>query len=394
MSDEHHSHPSIPADASASDARLARKILALAAFAWLAAFFSIRFIVVPAGGATLRWDAGWYVAVAQYGYHFAGDILQSSTVAFMPALPLVEAAVLALGVPVNVAVPLVAVACALGGIALLHDGLAARFGALRSAAACTLLMAAPFSLYFLNGYSETLYLLLLGGFFRALWKQRNLPLAALFAGLATAVRPYGLMLAIVWAVELIVQARADGADAKTIVRRLVAFGPLTISGFVASSLYFYVCFGDLLLYRNILIAWSMDPIASPGDSIAFDALTTLRMLALDVAHPLTPAQVARALAWMTPVALIAAFRRIPAAATLYSLLLFVFIIVTTGGGGNLGRHLSTELVLPLAAVALIWPASIARPSRVRIGAIVLLVIAAAIMQAEYTILYFRGAWVS
>jgi hypothetical protein len=394
MSDEHRSPPLIPADSLASDARLARTILASVACTWLGLFFSIRFIVVRAGGDALRWDAGWYVEIAKHGYGFAGDILASSTVAFMPAWPLVEAAVFSLGVPSHIAVPLIAVACALGGIAMLHDGLTARFGALRSAAACTLLMAMPFSLYFLNGYSETLYLLLLGGFFRAIWKQGNLPLAALFAGLATAVRPYGLVLAVIWIVELVLQARADGADAKSIIRRLVAFAPLTLCGFVASSLYFYLRFGDLLLYRNILIAWGMDPIASPGHSLAFDALTTVRMLAIDLAHPLTPAQLARVLAWLTPVALLAAFRRIPLAAALYSLLLFAFIVVTTGGGGNLGRHLSTELVLPLGAIAWLWPASIARPSRVRIGAIVLLVTAAAIAQAEYTILYFRGAWVS
>ena len=379
----------------ARDSLYAHLLLTAVALLWIALFFAIRFAVVAPGASPLRWDSGWYLSIAQRGYAFNGDISLSQNVAFLPALPLLERLALAIGIPAPAAVYVVCIACALGGVFLLHRALSARFAPLWSAAACSLLIASPFSLYFLNGYSESVYLLCLGAFFWALWRRNDLPLAALFAGLASGVRPYGLVLAGVWAVCVVIDARRNGRDAAWIGRRLLAYGPLCVVGFVATSLYFYAKFGDLFLYRNIMTAWSFDLLPSGAATLADRVRSTwLLISAYDVAYAKQPTHLARTIAWATPVIVIAAMRRIPLAATLYAVLLFAFLLIVAQAGADLGRHTSTNLALPLAIVALLWPPSDARPSWWRAGAIALVAIAAATMQARYMSDYFHGLWVS
>jgi hypothetical protein len=380
------------ATASARESKWAPILLAVAAVAWIATFLAIRHSVSPPGSSGLVWDADWYRMVAERGYFFSGDLAQMQGVAFMPMMPLLERIVLATGLDAPAAVYVTCFACALGGIALLYRALSARSAPLWSAVACILVIASPFSLYFLNGYSESAYLLFMGAFFWALWRRDDLPLAALFAGLATGVRPYGVVLAVVWAVAVVAEGRRDGRDAAWIVRRLLAYGPLCIVGLVATSLYFWLRFGDLFLYRNIMVAWNFDVLPS---GLVDQLRTSLRMFAaIDTSKLDDSTQCARALFWATPVIVVVAIRRVPFAATLYAALLLAFLVFVATTGADLGRHLSTNVALPLAVLALLWRPSEPRPRAWSVVLIALLVYFAEKQQIAYTIGYFQSHWIS
>jgi len=382
-------------EAPARESAYACLLLGVVTVAWVVAFFAIQHFVVAPGQPVLRWDSGWYLNVAQFGYHFDGNIARSQNVAFLPALPLLERAMLAIGLGAPLAVYVPVIGCALAGVALLYRALTARFAPLWSAAACALLIASPFSLYFLNGYSEPVYLACLGAFFWALWRRRDIALAALFAGLGSAVRPYGLVLVFVWSANVAIQAHREGRSARYIVQRLLAYGPLCVAGFVLTSLFFYWQFGDLLLYRNIMVSWYVDIIPSRANGFGDHLITVWRMMGtIDFAHGIPSTQLARIIFWSAPVVVACAARRLPLAATLYAALLFAFIVVVAETGADLGRHLSTNVALPFGLLAILWPPTEAQPTRWRATAIALAVIAAAAMQGWLAAGYFRGEWVS
>lgn len=114
-------------------------------------------------------------------------------------------------------------------------------------------MASPFSIYFLNGYSESLYLLFFGAFWWALLRRQDFALAALCAGLAGAVRPFGLVLAVVWLCALGWHAYRGRLSWRNAVLTAAIYLPLTACGLLLVSLFYYVKFGDLALYRNVMM---------------------------------------------------------------------------------------------------------------------------------------------
>jgi len=362
---------------------------------WIVTFLTIRWLVASKNHSFLYWDSAWYVSIAQSGYRFDGNVMHQQNVAFLPALPLVERLMFALKIPLPLAVDVPCITSAISGILLLYRAIAARFAPLWSATGCALIVASPFSLYFLNGYSESLYLLCFGAFFWALWSRQNPALAALFAGLASAVRPYGLLLTAIWAASLVIEGRREGKTPKEIAGRLLLYGPLCVSGFVVTSLFFYYEFGDLFLYRNIMVAWVVDTLhGSPGD-IGDHFIAVGRVLTtIDLAHLLVSTEFARLLFWSTVFVIPLVARRLPLAATLYGSLLVMFIVVNSETGADLGRHLSTNLALPLGLLALIWsPQSVfARSSQWAL--LVVVWVATMSMQAVFISRYFQAQWVS
>jgi hypothetical protein len=363
--------------------------------AWIAVFVLIRVVAILQGHPAGVWDVGWYLDIAANGYHFDGDITSAQNVAFLPGLPLLESPLLRLGLPGNLAAAIICIGAALIGIVLLRRALQAHAAPLWSAAACSLVMACPFSMYFLNGYPESLFFACLCAFLWALWTRKSDALAALFAGLSCAVRPYGILLAVVWAFCVVADAMRERKRPRDVLLRLAIFGPLCVSGLLLTSLYFYARYGDLFLYRNIMVAWGFNAVAAPHDLV--DRFATLWRALVNSNNSTDPILIGRAMFWGGLVLMPLAARRIPAALTFYALLLFAFVLATTESGANLGRHLSTNLALPLGILSLIWSprsAGESLPTRMQILAISLIWIAAITAQVFLIGSFSHKLWVS
>ena len=142
-----------------------------------------------------RWDALWYMQIAQNGYH-SGD----NTVAFFPAYPglvhlvgglfRADYALAALVVSVAVLVPALALLLRLGA-PLVGEGAARR--------AVVLTMLFPTAFFFLAPYTEALFLLVTVGAFWAM-SRRHWGLAGVCGLLAGLTRAQGalLLLPMVW----------------------------------------------------------------------------------------------------------------------------------------------------------------------------------------------------
>lgn len=383
-----------------SDIVRARRLFACALFIWVIAFLAVRCYVLAHGGTPLRWDAGWYVDVALRGYYFDGDITRQQNVAFLPAYPYALRLFVALGLQASTAVLLMCISCSIAGAILLFRALSTLTSPMVSASACVLFVASPFSLYFLNGYSESLYFLCMSAFWWALFTRRGDGLTTLFAGLAGLVRPFGILLALVWAINVAQRERHAGTPWRHIFARIAALGPLAISGPLALCLYDDYRFGDLFLYRNILVAWGADVVAGGW----LDVINHLRVEWRSLAefHPslalVSPPDLARLLLWMSLAIIIIAARRVPKGVTIYGIGIFAFCLLTTEGGANLGRHLATNLAFPLGVVSMLLPLLPSmRPRGAdlwRYGAIVVIGIVALILQMYLSLKYFQGSWVS
>lgn len=392
-----------PETAGDAGVRRANWMFAIALVGWIGCFLVVRAVALARGGSTMPWDVGWYIHIALKGYHFAGDIMTQEPVAFLPLFPMSVRALMSIGMPPSIAVVVLCVCSAATGMLLLYRGLSARLGATWSALACALFMAAPFSMYFLDGYSEALYFLFFGAFWWALLRRKNFVLAALLAGFATGVRPFGVILALVWAVALCLEVRDGRLSRSSAIRTFLLFGPLTILGILAVSLFYYREFGDLFLYRNALLAWSQDLVqglprstAMPFD-VSLNGVFELFRVSADAPLAL-PATIARLLLWAFVLLLPFVLRRLPPEALTYGIGLLLFCIATSAGYA-IGRHMATNMVLPMAALALIWRVRDVRegsvpPGKWRMTLVGLLFVAGMSLQAYLLTLFFHRNWVS
>jgi hypothetical protein len=263
-----------------------------------------------------------------------------------------------------------------------------------------LLVASPFSLYFLNGYSESLFLLLMGAFWWALLRRQDDVLAALLAGLAGLVRPFGLVLALVWAMDVALREHRAGTPARKIVARLAKFSPVAVLGPLLVSLYYSYRFGDLFLYRNILVAWGENTVAGVSLTAMADHFRVQWRLLFEL-HPqqlLTwPPELARTLLWVSLAVMAGAARRMPPQILAYGFGLIAFCLCTTTGGSNLGRHLATNIAFPLAAMLLLCPRERVAPGAMETWKRSLfsaLVLVSFLVQMYFVTMYQRGSWVS
>ena len=195
----------------------------------------------------LRWDCGWYQAIAERGYSYTPG--QQSAVAYFPLYPLLMRGVMAFGVDVflsGIAVTLVS-----GGLGALVFHQWAR--TLKPGAAdwaLTLFLTWPFA-YYLAGavYSDALFLLVVACAFLFL-ERRQLGWAVLLGALATATRPVGP------AVVLGLCARAwelDMREGKPSWK--TALPLLSGAGALAYMVYLGVAFGDPLAFLHSQAGW-------------------------------------------------------------------------------------------------------------------------------------------
>jgi hypothetical protein len=316
---------------------------------WIAVFFLVRMFALQNGGSPLPWDASWYARILREGYSFNGDPSIQQTVAFLPLYPLVLRALAATGIDLALLIPAASALFAFFGAIFLFLALERLQGTRIALAVLALFVASPFSIYFLNGYSESLYLLLLGLFFYALVCRESRYGAALAAGVASAIRPHAVVL---WIVYVVWELRRCPRAYDLVLRRTLVVTPLFFSGLMATEIFFFARFGDLGLYGNIMSAWGFDPIISGPIALANRAY--LQAVNLPDIRPsliffLAP-QLGKAILAAFIIMVLFFARRIPPIILTYGVSLALFCVVATEGPQNLGRHLCSNIALPMLLV--------------------------------------------
>jgi hypothetical protein len=219
-----------------------------------------------------RWDAVWFLSVANYGY----DEADSPRHAFFPLYPLLARGVGELGggspEAVLIASYLVALAAFLAALALLYRLTALELGRRVAWPALLLLCVFPGSLYFGAPYSESLFLLCsVGAFYAARtgrWAWAGAAVAA-----ASGTRSAGILLLLPLVTIYLSQS---GRRLRPDVLWL-ALAPLGLAAYAA---YLWIAFGDPLSFSQVQDLWNRS-FAGPfvgvwdGASAAFDGVRQL-----------------------------------------------------------------------------------------------------------------------
>lgn len=164
-----------------------------------------------------RWDAAWYLVIAEHGYRPEFGAFTASRTAFFPLYPLGVRALAEIGAPLVLAGVLFSLAALALGLYALHRLTALESG-LRAARVAVLLTAfAPMAFYFSAIYSESLYLALSVGVFlcarRGQWAR-----AAMLGALASATRNTGVLLMLPLALLYLYGPRQDRAPDRHLAR--------------------------------------------------------------------------------------------------------------------------------------------------------------------------------
>ena len=199
-----------------------------------------------------RWDAYWYLDIAENGYSVRGENTQANVV-FFPLYPLLIRAFAPLAggnlVLAGWIVSSLFLALAVCVLTLLtrefHPQIDPRLPTV-------FLLAFP-TAFFLNAvYSESLFLFLSLSMVTCALKRRFL-LAALWAALASATRVAGVFLLVLLLVEFI---QAHGWRG-LFTRRVWALAPAPL-GVLVFFLYHWAAFGDFFLYLNVQPSYGRD----------------------------------------------------------------------------------------------------------------------------------------
>jgi mannosyltransferase PIG-V len=196
-----------------------------------------------------RWDAGWYLSIAERGYWF--DPKGASSVAFFPLLPLSMKGLGTLTGNYAAAGLLIANLAALGAVLALWRWVRAEAGLAAAERATLWLLVYPFSFYFHSIYAESLFFLLVTLTFHASAQGQRLA-AGIWAGLAAATRPMGALLtpALAWGLWRDWRAGrpARGRDAIAVL--------LPVAGLGAYMAYLWAAFGDpLVFWKAHVVGW-------------------------------------------------------------------------------------------------------------------------------------------
>jgi hypothetical protein len=201
-----------------------------------------------------RWDTTWYVIIAESGYHS-----DPRSAAFFPLYPLLVKAV-------NPVVPgdaflaalVVSVLACYAALVVVHRLAADLLGAELGRRTTFYLIAFPTGFFLLAGYNESLFIALAVGSMYAMRRQRWW-LAGVLAGLASASRVAGLLLAVVFVYEYLRQRnfslRALRPDALW-----VALAP---TGLVAYAAYCASAFHDPLFFQKQQAVWFRSGFTTP-----------------------------------------------------------------------------------------------------------------------------------
>jgi hypothetical protein len=224
----------------------------------------------------LRWDAGWYLQIAEKGYeysHLTGATGQQSIV-FFPALPLTMRVVALLLAGSDTAFlfsgTLVSLAAFLGALVYLYLLARDHLDDEQSRGALWLLAAYPFAVFYGAIYTESIFLLGAAGAFYHM-QRRELLRAGLWALVVGLTRPNGFLLSVPLAVLAISSwlpawlvrashdagergARADDMGRTSPVPALTA-AAMPVVGMLMYSVFVWSLTGNPLAWMAGHLAW-------------------------------------------------------------------------------------------------------------------------------------------
>ena len=233
------------------------------------------------------WDTGWYFSIVDGGYFTDGNPDVYHNVVFFPLYPLICVGLKKL-FGLTVAASLYIGSALLTGATfiIIAKVIARQCGAPIARSAILLLAFSPFAIFLYNGYSEPAFLFCIALFFYLL-VNREFRWGAASPGLASASRPYGCLLAVVLALELLrrhVMLHGFRIVSSSVpLRQAGQFVPLCFTGIAAYTAWLGYRFGEPLAFSHNMRAWG----ASPGEAI-------------DWHNFLTFAYIPRSLIWASP----------------------------------------------------------------------------------------------
>lgn len=239
-------------------------------------------IWIMLGKPAYPWDAAWYRDIIDNGYSFNGDITRQQNVAFLPGYPVVmKMAAMLFGINSVLAQQVVCLLGYLVGSWFFFKVFSLRIGEYKAAAVVMIWSLMPFSIYFMNGYSESILLALVGAFFYFLERGRVISASMVISyGLIT--RPHAMAMLPVFFYFLYRVEHCKGvfswyrslglAGVKS-----VELAPVIILFPVIMTSYWYFSFEDSLIYKNSLYAWggTCRPTIAQDFSIIMDAITSI-----------------------------------------------------------------------------------------------------------------------
>jgi Gpi18-like mannosyltransferase len=196
-----------------------------------------------------RWDAGWYLSIAERGYWF--DPQGASSVAFFPLLPLLIKGLGSLTGNYAAAGLLITNLAALGAVLALWRWVRAEAGPAAGERAALWILVYPFSFYFHSIYAESIFFLLAALTLDANARGQRLA-SGIWAGLAAITRPMGVLLAPALAWGLWQDWRAG----QRLRPRDVVAVLLPVAGLGVYMAYLWVTFGDpLAFWKAHVVGW-------------------------------------------------------------------------------------------------------------------------------------------
>ena len=200
-----------------------------------------------------RWDAGWYLNIAQHGYAYNGNPAQEQNLVFLPLYPLAcRLCHRGTGLSLPRCGVLLSNLAFLAALAALYALTARELGPAVARDTVLLLAFFPTSFVFSTMYTEACYLVLSLFAWAAFRRQRWL-VGGLWAGLASATRVPGILLV----VPLLCEGLPRVTARRQWGRLLLACG-LAGSGLAGFMLYEWVAFGDPLAHVRLQVqAWGM-----------------------------------------------------------------------------------------------------------------------------------------
>ena len=297
----------------------------------------------------VRWDAVWYLAIAQDGYE-PQDVAGNPGVkpAFWPLYPLLVRAVSVTGDPAAaiVAAHVISLVAFAVALVLLHRLVTIELGARYARPVVLLLALSPFAYFFSAPYTESLFLALSVGCLLAARSERW-ALAAALGALASLTRNTGVVLLLPLAIlylngpgrQLWPVQRRPRADALWLC--LLAAGP------VLFTIYLQLATGQALAWNDAQSAFGRPHLELPvtavwrGLGAAGDGLGALGGDTLYAAQNI----VHLAFLAFGVVALVGVWRRLPVAYTAYAAVALLIPLLAPAAGEPLRSIGRFELVL-------------------------------------------------
>jgi Gpi18-like mannosyltransferase len=277
-----------------------------------------------------RWDAGWYLNIAEYGYAYDGDPTHEQNVVFFPLYPL---ACRLCHVVTRLSIPLCAVVLSnvmfLTGLAALYALTTWELGPEVARCAILLLAFFPASLFFSAMYTESFALAFSVLAYTAFRQQRFIA-GGIWSGLASATRLPGILLG----VPLLFAGFPYLQDRRKRWQVILA-GVLAMSGLLAFLLYLWSAFGDPL--ANFRVQQQ-----APGwrRGIAFPFRSIIAGLPHTFSAHFSPTPVDAWLALLFIALACALPRYLPNSYAVYSLLSLALPLCTTAGIWSFSRYAS------------------------------------------------------